>query len=89
MHELARHTIHSSEMLAVAAETIANLVQEHEIFLHDSASPVLSALSKQTIRTLRSHIAILKCLHLRSKALEDRLRNEINLVSIAIRIELL
>lgn len=88
MHELARHAIHSSEMLAVAAETISNLVQENEIFLNNNALPVASApLSRQTMRTLRSHIALLRSLYLRSKALEDRLRNEINLVCVAIRIE--
>jgi uncharacterized membrane protein YgaE (UPF0421/DUF939 family) len=75
-------------MLAVAAETIANLVQEHEIFLNANASLMVCAtLSRQTMRTLRSHIALLKSLHLRSKTLEDRLRNEINLVCVAIRNE--
>jgi hypothetical protein len=75
-------------MLAVAAETIPNLIHEHEIFLNDNASLVASTtLSRQTTRTLRSHIALLKSLHLRSKALEDRLRNEINLVCVAIRSE--
>lgn len=90
MHELARHTIHSSEMIAAAAETVANLIQEHELFVNDNASLVLSTtLNKQAMRQLRSHIALLKSLHLRSKALEDRLQNEINLVRIAMRVEIL
>jgi hypothetical protein len=82
MHELARHAIHSSETLAMAIETIGNLVQEHEIFFEEnpSLSQGSTTLSNQTRRTLRLQITMLKCLHLRSKALEERLRNEINLV---------
>lgn len=77
-------------MLAAAAETVANLIQEHEIFVNDNASLVLSTtLNKQAMRRLRAHIALLKSLHLRSKALEDRLQNEINLVRIAMRVEIL
>lgn len=88
MHELARHTIHSSEMLAVAADTITNIIQEHEILFNDNASSMLPATPlKQTMRELRSHLALLKSLYLRSKALEDRLRNEINLVCVLIQSE--
>ncbi|OBT42429.1 hypothetical protein VE00_05993 [Pseudogymnoascus sp. WSF 3629] len=81
MHELARHAIHSSETLAVAIETIASLIQEHEIFFNENASLLVVSItqSKQAMRALRSHIALLRCLYLRSKALEERLRNEINL----------
>ncbi|KAF8850701.1 hypothetical protein BDZ45DRAFT_186193 [Acephala macrosclerotiorum] len=81
MHELARHTIHSSETLAMAIETIASLIQEHEIFFEENASLPLSSiiLSKQTRRGFRSQVTLLKCLQLRSKALEERLRNETNL----------
>ncbi|OBT38898.1 hypothetical protein VE00_10782 [Pseudogymnoascus sp. WSF 3629] len=81
MHELARHAIHSSETLAVAVETMIGLIQEHEIFLNDNASLLVVSIaqSKQTMRVLRSQTALLKCLNLRSKALEERLRNEISL----------
>lgn len=82
MHELARHTIHSSETLAIAVETMAGLVQEHEIFFEENSSlPTRSTtISRQTRRVFRSQVVLFKCLHLRSKALEERLRNEINLV---------
>jgi hypothetical protein len=82
MHEIARHAIHSSETLAIAIGTVGNMIQEHEIFFEEN--PLVpqgsTMLSKQTRRILRSHIMMLKFLHLRSKALEERLRNEINLV---------
>jgi hypothetical protein len=82
MHEIARHAIHSSETLAMAIETVGSMIQEHEIFFDEnsSLSQESTILSKQTTRTLRSHITMLKCLNMRSKALEERLRNEINLV---------
>lgn len=94
MHEIARHTIHSSETLAMAKETMTSLVQEHEIFFEENG--LLPArtitLSKQTRRIFRSQITLLNCLYLRSKALQERLQNEINLVVFAIshkRIELI
>ncbi|CZR68590.1 uncharacterized protein PAC_18489 [Phialocephala subalpina] len=85
MHEMARHTIHSSETLAMAKETMTSLVREHEIFFEEnSLLPARSmTLSKQTRRIFRSQITLLNCLYLRSKALEERLQNEINLVVFA------
>lgn len=86
MHEIARHTIHSSETLVMAKETMTSLVQEHEIFFEENG--LLPArtitLSKQTRRIFRSQITLINCLYLRSKALEERLQNEINLVVFAI-----
>jgi hypothetical protein len=84
MHDLARHTIHSSETLAIAVETVTRVIQEHEIFFNENTLlPMMSImLSKQTRRTFRSQVALLKSLYLRSKALEERLRNEINLVGL-------
>lgn len=84
MHEIARHAIHSSEMLASALETMASMIQEYEVFFEEnpSLSKETMTLSKQTRRTLRFQKTFLKCLHLRSKALEERLRNEINLVNL-------
>jgi hypothetical protein len=82
MHEIARHIIHSSETLAVAIETMTSMIAEHEIFLKENPSlpNVSSSLVKEIQRTFRSQRSIFKGLHLRSKALEERLRNEINLV---------
>jgi len=81
MHEISRHIIHSSEMLETAIATVSSIVQEHEIFINENSwLPYLSlASSKQTSRSFRHQQSLLKSLHLRSKALEKRLRNEINL----------
>ena len=83
MHEIARHVIHSSETLAVAIETMASMIQEHRVFFEENPSLLSAAMklaSNETGRTFRSQSSIFKGLHLRSKALEERLQNEINLV---------
>jgi hypothetical protein len=82
MHEIARHVIHSSEVLAVAIETVASIIQEHEIFFEENLplSDVATTQSKELGRTFRSQRNVFKGLHLRSQALEERLRNEITLV---------
>jgi len=78
MHEIARHTIHSSEIVAMAIETLNSIIQEHEIFVVDNSIEV--GTYRQTEKDLRHLSTLFKSLHLRSKALEERLRNEINLV---------
>jgi hypothetical protein len=82
MHELARHVIHSSETLAMAIETMTSLIQEHHIVFkeHTSLFQPSITMSKQTRRSLRVQITMFKCLYLRSRNSEERLRNEINLV---------
>lgn len=81
MHEMARHAIHSSEMLAMGIETITSIIQEHDILITENPSfPFMGAVCKQSGKDLRYLCTLLKSLHLRSKALEERLRNEINLV---------
>ncbi|KAK8905624.1 hypothetical protein QC760_005546 [Botrytis cinerea] len=81
MHELARHAIHTSEMLEMTLETLTAIIREHELFFDNSPAlpKSIRTISKQTMRDLRFQNTIFKSLHLRSKALEDRLRNEINL----------
>lgn len=85
MHELARHAIHASEMLEITLETLVAIIREHELFFKNniilSKSKSIRTISNQTMRDLQFQSTILKSLHLRSKALEDRLRNEINLVN--------
>ena len=78
MHEMARHAIHSSEMLAMAIETLTSIIQEHQIFVADNSIGV--GIYRQTEKDLRYLSTLFKSLHLRSKALEERMRNEINLV---------
>lgn len=82
MHEIARHVIHSSEVLAVAIETMTSIIQEHEIFFEENPSlPSVAIMqSKDLRRNFRLQRNVFKGLHLRSEALEERLRNEINLV---------
>ncbi|KAM3072418.1 hypothetical protein ACMFMG_009221 [Clarireedia jacksonii] len=81
MHELARHTIHASEMLEITLETLTAMIQEHDA-LFDGADALgikSKTLSRQTGRDLKFQSTMLKGFHLRSKALEERLRNEISL----------
>ncbi|TVY34884.1 hypothetical protein LOCC1_G008053 [Lachnellula occidentalis] len=90
MHEIARHVIHSSETIAMALETLTDIVLEHTLFTTQTdLQPVPSRLAfRHTNMAFRSHVSVLKCLNLRSKALEERLKNEINLHDsrIAVRI---
>ncbi|KAG9234148.1 hypothetical protein BJ875DRAFT_462349 [Amylocarpus encephaloides] len=81
IHELARHTIHCTETLGMAIETMTSLTGEHQIFFDENESlpKEIITKSKQTRRSLRSQMVLLKSLHLRSKALEERLRNETTL----------
>ncbi|TVY26089.1 hypothetical protein LHYA1_G004280 [Lachnellula hyalina] len=83
MHEIARHVLHSSETIAMAIETMTDITQEHKLFYkeNESLSPATRVASRQTSMAFRSQVSILKCLSLRSKALEERLKNEINLVA--------
>jgi hypothetical protein len=82
MHEIARHAIHSSETLEMAMETLSQMIQEHQAWFKDNAAEKASkTVPLEPIRKpLQYQSTILKCLHLRAKAIEERLRNEINLV---------
>ncbi|KAH7312896.1 hypothetical protein BKA65DRAFT_148421 [Rhexocercosporidium sp. MPI-PUGE-AT-0058] len=81
MHELARLTIHSSEMLSMALEIMSSLLQENEILFEENRLLLEAALPlfQQSRRRFRFQITLFKCLHFRSQALEERLRNKINL----------
>lgn len=83
LHEIARHIIHSSETLAMAIETMTSMSNEQKVIFEEgsSVSEQSKRQSESTGRILRAQITHFKSLHLRSKALEERLRNEINLVS--------
>jgi hypothetical protein len=68
-------------MLAMGIETITSIIQEHEVFITENPSvPTRATFGKQTGKDLRYLCTLFKSFHLRSKALEERLRNEINLV---------
>ena len=105
MHELARHIIHSSEVLAVASNTLRRMIMDHEQFcgVEQGEARLISGLAIQdtTIspkgapldviivkstrkidKTIQFYAAWLENLILRSNAFDERLRNEIKLVSI-------
>lgn len=77
MHELARHIIHSSETLACGTSVTNSAIedcrcyQEHHPPSSDSNGP------EYILQYCKS---MFESLHLRSKALEERLNNEMNLV---------
>jgi hypothetical protein len=77
MHEMARHTLHAAETLEMATETVASMMQEHEAFSKDT--PLADA--GRIGESLRLQRTLLKCLLLRSQAIDKRLHNEINLVN--------
>lgn len=67
MHELARHTMHCSEMLLTAISVVESMLQ-------DAAFPTGDV-------DISFYLSILRALSNRSRALESRLQNEISLVS--------
>jgi Mg2+ and Co2+ transporter CorA len=76
MHELARHTMHSSEVLTTGLNVMENMLANVDSFYRcDALSPNASD-PEPAIRHQRS---VLQFMLNRSRALEDRLRNEINL----------
>ena len=75
MHEIARHSIHSTEMLGTAITVLDSMLLE----IHRLGASAPQALTIE--RDFNFHRSTLRCLQLRSQALEERLRNEINLVS--------
>lgn len=83
MHEVARHVIHCTEMLATAINVVDSIIEEHSAFLTDNYQLLQSATfeTRNVTSMLRRHRSFLKAFHLRSQALQDRLSNEIHLVS--------
>ena len=80
VHEIARHAIHSTEMLGTSLTVLDSIVTEvqQQNSQHPNSWEKLTAVE----RDLNFHRSTMRCLQLRSQALEDRLRNEINLVSL-------
>jgi len=81
MHEIARHAIHSSEMLEMALHVVDSLLTEidREKDLDNSRVHSTTGRSDQSgdIKRLKT---MLQCIHLRSQALEKRIQNEMALV---------
>jgi hypothetical protein len=80
MHEIARHLIHSTEMLTTALSVVDCMINECEIVGSGSDGQALSA----CLRELHFASSLMKALLHRSGALEKRTENEITLVSITI-----
>ncbi|KXT08452.1 hypothetical protein AC579_5617 [Pseudocercospora musae] len=83
MHELARHVMHSSEVSETALDVIDSMLEELERYQkkhhhhHHPQPPHTNHLDPAS--EIRRHRSLLKAIHLRSRALHERLRNEINL----------
>jgi hypothetical protein len=80
MHEIARHLIHSIEMLTTALSVVDCMINECEIIGSGSGSQASSACRRE----LHFVSSLMKALLHRSGALEKRMENEIALVSITI-----
>lgn len=82
MHEIARHIIHTSEMLEMTSHTFDMILAETNTLQRQKNTSDSTRLSYnlafEKIKYLR---AMLKCIHLRSQALERRNQNEMNLVN--------
>lgn len=66
----------------MALETLRSMIDEQEVLARETApeGTTMTALAREVRRSFQFQSTILKCLHLRSKAVEERLRNETNLV---------
>ena len=88
MHEIARHVIHSSETLKMSLEIVSSVMDDLDAFSYQSipASGMVDTFSsaKRTLRSaMRCEKTLLLCAHERSRALEERMQNEISLVCIS------
>jgi hypothetical protein len=79
MHEIARHLIHSTEMLTTALSVVECMMNECEVTSSGSDSQASSACRRE----LQFVSSLMKALLHRSSALEKRMENEIALVSIS------
>ena len=81
LHEISRHVFHSTETLAMSVDVVDNILCDLEIVCSDRTA---SAQCREALRTIKCQKTLLKCELGRSQALESRLRNEIDLVILAI-----
>ncbi|KAK0935884.1 hypothetical protein LTR29_012506 [Friedmanniomyces endolithicus] len=82
MHELARHSVHISENLAMSIKVCDSIEQEISDRQRSTplSGPAMQSAQTQALRTIRSQKTLLECAHGRSDALTARLQNEMNLV---------
>ena len=82
VHDIARHAIHTSEVLEAAIETVTAL-QKCQSDIHKKLleAPDLDTTYKEQAKDYaRFQISLVKALKLRSDSSIDRLKNEVNLV---------
>jgi hypothetical protein len=80
MHEISRHAIHTSEILAATIETMKEL-QRYQADIHESLLIDLEKNYKEQAKAYTNfQIQLLKSLKLRSESNQKRLKNEVNLV---------
>ncbi|KAF2191309.1 hypothetical protein K469DRAFT_720289 [Zopfia rhizophila CBS 207.26] len=81
LHEISRHSTHSSETLSVTIQTMEDLQQRHREFHEHSLSPiaVTSTGWKATQQYMGFQAQLIRNLKLRSQANQERLLNEITL----------
>lgn len=77
LHDLARHVMHASEVSEIALNVIDSILQKVSTF--NTTPAAQSATHMNIAADIRRHRSILQCINRRSQALEERLRNEINL----------
>lgn len=81
LHELARHTIHSTEVLEVAVSTLNELLR-----LGRSESPPLQGQQEiqpaedSSQQLIKFYLTLLQNFHQRARSVDLRVHNEINLV---------
>lgn len=82
MHEIARHLIHSTEIMEAMIDSFTSIQTAHEELFAELGfeTEVSRAAYKQTKRSLAYQLQLFKGLRLRSIAFEKRLTNKINLV---------
>jgi len=80
LHDVARHVIHSSETLAIAGLAMHSISNQHASFVQNYTSATNKPALRKVQQTLEYQQTLFQSLKLRSDALGDRLRNEINLV---------
>jgi hypothetical protein len=85
MHNDARHAVHVSETLELAEQTLKAIIEQHERFLSTHGNANRSMNFKASTARVSSRLDFFKSMTIslkhRSLANNERLKNEINLVS--------
>src|SRR2546430_17680739 len=80
MHEISRHSIHTSEILAATIATMTEL-RRYQTDIHESLPVDLEKEYKEQAKAYTDfQIQLVKSLKLRSESNQKRLKNEVNLV---------